>query len=85
MRKAIVFILSLLLLSAFSYRTEAATIDSDAASIMSDEAEVIEAAEEVPAETPEDVTEDVTEFMSNFTTVHYAFDEGAEGYDYIEF
>lgn len=32
-----------------------------------------------------DVTEDVTEFMSNFTTVHYAFDEGCEGYDYIEF
>ena len=32
-----------------------------------------------------DVTDDVTEYMSNYTTVHYAFDEGAEGYDYIEF
>ncbi|OED30007.1 serine hydroxymethyltransferase [Methanosphaera sp. WGK6] len=32
-----------------------------------------------------DVTEDVTDFMQNFTKVHYSFDEGAEGYDYIEF
>ena len=32
-----------------------------------------------------DVKEDVTEFMQDYTTVHYAFDEGCEGYDYIEF
>ncbi len=32
-----------------------------------------------------DVTADVTEYMQDFTKVHYSFDEGSEGYDYIEF
>ena len=32
-----------------------------------------------------DVTEDVTAYMQDYTTVHYSFDEGAEGYDYINF
>lgn len=32
-----------------------------------------------------DVTENVTAYMQDYTTVHYSFDEGAEGYDYINF
>ena len=32
-----------------------------------------------------DVTQDVIDYMQDYTTVHYAFDEGLEGYDYIEF
>jgi len=32
-----------------------------------------------------DVKDEITEYMSNYTTVHYAFDEGCEGYDYIDF
>ena len=32
-----------------------------------------------------DVKEEVTEYMGDYTTVHYAFDEGCEGYDYIDF
>lgn len=32
-----------------------------------------------------DVTEDVTNYMQDYTTVHYTFDEGEEGYDYIQF
>ena len=48
--------------------------------------QVAEFIKQVVMDRKKDVTEDVTEFpMSNFTTVHYAFDEGAEGYDYIEF
>jgi glycine hydroxymethyltransferase len=32
-----------------------------------------------------DVTDDVTEFMQDFTKVHYTFEDGNEGYDYINF
>ena len=32
-----------------------------------------------------DVTQDVIVYMQDYTTGHYAFDEGLEGYDYIEF
>lgn len=32
-----------------------------------------------------DVKEDVTSYMQDYTTVHYTFEDGCEGYDYIEF